>query len=81
MGEYPHEDHPQGEQQGTCEHKEAGVAVVAGEMLAERQALAALLLPSADNMAWILARWDAGSQAAFAARMNADRAPAQPRGS
>ncbi len=42
-----------------------------GERLTERQALAALLLPSADNMAWILARWDAGSQAAFVARMNA----------
>ena len=40
-------------------------------MLTERQALAALLLPSADNVAWILARWDAGSQAAFVARMNA----------
>jgi D-alanyl-D-alanine carboxypeptidase (penicillin-binding protein 5/6) len=36
-----------------------------------RQALEALLLPSADNMAWILARWDAGGQAAFVARMNA----------
>src|SRR5690349_17541729 len=47
------------------------VPVVAGEMLTERQALEALLLPSADNMAWILARWDAGSQAAFVARMNA----------
>jgi serine-type D-Ala-D-Ala carboxypeptidase (penicillin-binding protein 5/6) len=47
------------------------VAVAAGETLTERQALEALLLPSADNMAWILARWDAGSQAAFAARMNA----------
>jgi serine-type D-Ala-D-Ala carboxypeptidase (penicillin-binding protein 5/6) len=47
------------------------VAVAAGEMLTERQALEALLLPSADNMAWILARWDAGSQAAFVARMNA----------
>jgi D-alanyl-D-alanine carboxypeptidase (penicillin-binding protein 5/6) len=43
------------------------VPVVAGEMLTERQALEALLLPSADNMAWILARWDAGSQAAIAA--------------
>jgi serine-type D-Ala-D-Ala carboxypeptidase (penicillin-binding protein 5/6) len=43
----------------------------AGETITERQALEALLLPSADNMAWILARWDAGSQAAFAARMNA----------
>jgi len=47
------------------------VPVAAGEMLTERQALAALLLPSADNVAWILARWDAGSQAAFVARMNA----------
>ena len=47
------------------------VPVVAGEVLTERQALAALLLPSADNVAWILARWDAGSQAAFVARMNA----------
>jgi D-alanyl-D-alanine carboxypeptidase (penicillin-binding protein 5/6) len=47
------------------------VAVAAGEILTERQALEALLLPSADNMAWILARWDAGSQAAFVARMNA----------
>jgi D-alanyl-D-alanine carboxypeptidase (penicillin-binding protein 5/6) len=47
------------------------VPVAAGETITERQALEALLLPSADNMAWILARWDAGSQAAFAARMNA----------
>jgi D-alanyl-D-alanine carboxypeptidase (penicillin-binding protein 5/6) len=47
------------------------VAITAGETLTERQALEALLLPSADNMAWILARWDAGHQAAFAARMNA----------
>src|SRR5580692_8663023 len=47
------------------------VAVTAGETLTERQALEALLLPSADNMAWVLARWDAGGQAAFAARMNA----------
>jgi D-alanyl-D-alanine carboxypeptidase (penicillin-binding protein 5/6) len=46
------------------------VAVTAGEQLTERQALEALLLPSADNMAWILARWDAGSQAAFTAQMN-----------
>jgi serine-type D-Ala-D-Ala carboxypeptidase (penicillin-binding protein 5/6) len=47
------------------------VPVAAGETLTERQALEALLLPSADNTAWILARWDVGSQAAFVARMNA----------
>jgi D-alanyl-D-alanine carboxypeptidase (penicillin-binding protein 5/6) len=47
------------------------VPITAGERISERQALVALLLPSADNMAWILARWDAGSQGAFVARMNA----------
>ena len=47
------------------------VPVTAGEQITERQALEALLLPSADNMAWILARWDAGTQAAFTAQMNA----------
>jgi D-alanyl-D-alanine carboxypeptidase (penicillin-binding protein 5/6) len=47
------------------------VPVTAGEQISERQALEALLLPSADNMAWILARWDAGSETAFLARMNA----------
>lgn len=50
---------------------ESVVPVRAGEVLTERQALEALLLPSADNVAWILARWDAGSQAAFVGRMNA----------
>jgi D-alanyl-D-alanine carboxypeptidase (penicillin-binding protein 5/6) len=47
------------------------VAVAAGEAISERQALEALLLASADNMAWILARWDADSQDAFVAKMNA----------
>lgn len=40
------------------------VPVAGGEIITERQALEALLLPSADNMAWILARWDAGSAGA-----------------
>lgn len=47
------------------------VAVRAGEVLSEQQALEALLIPSADNVADILAAWDAGTQAAFVARMNA----------
>jgi D-alanyl-D-alanine carboxypeptidase (penicillin-binding protein 5/6) len=46
------------------------VEVRGGEQLTERQALVALLLPSANNIAYILARWDAGSQAAFVTRMN-----------
>ncbi|WP_432837803.1 D-alanyl-D-alanine carboxypeptidase family protein [Dactylosporangium sp. CA-092794] len=46
------------------------VKVVAGEVLTERQALQALLLPSANNVAHILARWDAGSSSAFVTKMN-----------
>ncbi|HEY2603638.1 MAG TPA: hypothetical protein VGI67_18920 [Thermoleophilaceae bacterium] len=50
---------------------ESVVSVVAGEQLTERQALQALLLPSANNIAVVLARWDAGSADRFVARMNA----------
>ncbi len=47
------------------------MSVAAGEQLTERQALQALLLPSANNIAAVLARWDAGSAERFVARMNA----------
>jgi serine-type D-Ala-D-Ala carboxypeptidase (penicillin-binding protein 5/6) len=47
------------------------VQVAAGEKLTERQALEAMLIPSGNNIAWMLARWDAGSQPAFVAKMNA----------
>jgi serine-type D-Ala-D-Ala carboxypeptidase (penicillin-binding protein 5/6) len=50
---------------------ESVVSVVAGEQLTERQALLALLLPSANNIAAVLARWDAGSEEGFVDRMNA----------
>ena len=46
------------------------VFVKSGEQLTERQALEALLLASADNVAKILARWDAGSIDAFVTKMN-----------
>jgi D-alanyl-D-alanine carboxypeptidase (penicillin-binding protein 5/6) len=46
------------------------VPVNAGESLTERQALDALLLPSANNVAQILARWDAGTTGAFVEDMN-----------
>ncbi len=52
-------------------HEESVVSISAGEKLTERQALEALLLPSANNIAAVLARWDAGSQERFVARMNA----------
>jgi serine-type D-Ala-D-Ala carboxypeptidase (penicillin-binding protein 5/6) len=51
--------------------RESVVSVAAGEELTERQALQALLLPSANNIAAVLARWDAGSVARFVVRMNA----------
>jgi D-alanyl-D-alanine carboxypeptidase (penicillin-binding protein 5/6) len=50
---------------------ESVVSVAAGEHLTELQALQALLLPSANNIAAVLARWDAGSVDRFVARMNA----------
>jgi D-alanyl-D-alanine carboxypeptidase (penicillin-binding protein 5/6) len=51
--------------------RESVVPTVAGEQLTERQALQALLLPSANNIAAVLARWDSGSGARFVAHMNA----------
>ncbi len=42
-----------------------------GETLCERQALEALMLPSANNIAALVARHDAGRISAFVARMNA----------
>jgi D-alanyl-D-alanine carboxypeptidase (penicillin-binding protein 5/6) len=52
------------------EQEESIVSVTDGEQLTERQALRALLLPSANNIAAVLARWDAGSAGRFVARMN-----------
>jgi D-alanyl-D-alanine carboxypeptidase (penicillin-binding protein 5/6) len=48
--------------------QESVVSIAAGEQLTELQAL---LLPSANNIAAVLARWDAGSAGRFVARMNA----------
>jgi serine-type D-Ala-D-Ala carboxypeptidase (penicillin-binding protein 5/6) len=50
--------------------QESVVTIAAGEQLTELQALQALLLPSANNIAAVLARWDAGSVDRFVARMN-----------
>jgi D-alanyl-D-alanine carboxypeptidase (penicillin-binding protein 5/6) len=50
------------------------IPVSAGETLTELQALEGLLIPSANNMAQVLARWDAGSEAAFVAKMNSEAA-------
>ena len=44
--------------------------VTAGESISEQQALEGLLVASADNVAVVLADWDAGSVTAFVAKMN-----------
>jgi len=49
---------------------ESSVAVKAGEQITERQALEAMMLASAGDMADILAMWNKGSVNAFAAEMN-----------
>src|SRR5262245_11217624 len=46
------------------------VAVQAGEQLSELQALEALLIPSGNNIASLVARWSAGSVGAMVQRMN-----------
>ncbi|MFE1897199.1 D-alanyl-D-alanine carboxypeptidase family protein [Streptomyces yangpuensis] len=41
-----------------------------GDKISEYDAIAALMIPSANNIARLLARWDAGSQEAFVKKMN-----------
>ena len=50
---------------------ESSIAIQAGETLTERQMLEALLTQSANDIAYSLAVWDAGSVAAFVVKMNA----------
>lgn len=50
---------------------ESVVKVQAGEQLTEFQALEALLIPSGNNIGVLLAKWDAGSEAALVIKLNA----------
>ena len=50
---------------------QANVLLQTGETLTERQMLEGLLVHSADDLAFALADWDAGSVPAFVAKMNA----------
>ncbi len=50
---------------------ESVVKVTAGERISEYEALEDALIASANNIARMLARWDAGSEAAFVKKMNA----------
>ena len=61
----------QDEVQDTAENQ-SGVAVAAGEQLNERQLLEALLIPSGNNIAQILAAQVADNETSFVAEMNAE---------
>ncbi|MGW4494280.1 D-alanyl-D-alanine carboxypeptidase [Streptomyces sp. NPDC004376] len=50
--------------------QESTVDVTAGDRITQREALQDILLASANNIARLLARWDAGSVDAFVAKMN-----------
>ncbi|MGW4699354.1 D-alanyl-D-alanine carboxypeptidase family protein [Streptomyces sp. NPDC004285] len=77
-------DHPiKGKQEGpeiTIDKKAADQAkathestaqVKEGQTYTEKELLELLMIPSANNVARLLARWDAGSEAAFVEKMNA----------
>jgi D-alanyl-D-alanine carboxypeptidase (penicillin-binding protein 5/6) len=56
--------------QADLQQKQSVVEVRSGEVLTEYQALQGMLVPSGNNIAETLARWDAGSVPAFVDRMN-----------
>ncbi|MFD4908075.1 hypothetical protein [Kitasatospora purpeofusca] len=49
---------------------ESRVTLTEGQQLSQYQALELLMLPSANNVARLLARWDSGSEEAFVKKMN-----------
>ncbi|WP_369271686.1 D-alanyl-D-alanine carboxypeptidase [Streptomyces sp. R11] len=51
--------------------QESTVDVTAGDEISQREALESILIASANNVARLLARWDAGSEKAFVEKMNA----------
>ncbi|MFF4304559.1 serine hydrolase [Streptomyces sp. NPDC001601] len=51
--------------------QESTVGVTAGDSITQREALESILIASANNVARLLARWDAGSEKSFVAKMNA----------
>jgi D-alanyl-D-alanine carboxypeptidase (penicillin-binding protein 5/6) len=57
--------------QARARKQQSVLAVHAGERLSEYKALQALLIPSANNIAALLAEWDARSVPRFVAKMNA----------
>ncbi|MER5210191.1 D-alanyl-D-alanine carboxypeptidase [Streptomyces sp. NPDC002838] len=51
--------------------QESTVDVTKGDTISQREALESILIASANNVARLLARWDAGSEKSFVEKMNA----------
>lgn len=55
---------------GLSAQNESTVDVKKGDTLSEKEAMQAIMIASANNVARLLARWDAGSEKAFTKKMN-----------
>ncbi|WP_461020344.1 D-alanyl-D-alanine carboxypeptidase [Streptomyces daliensis] len=56
---------------GLSAQNESTVEVKEGDKISQREAMEAIMIASANNVARLLARWDAGSEEAFVKKMNA----------
>ncbi|MBH1935295.1 D-alanyl-D-alanine carboxypeptidase [Streptomyces sp. AV19] len=62
---------PKAEQEGKAKDESAIRGLKAGQKFSEYDMLQMLLIPSGNNIARLLGRWDAGSEAEFVKKMNA----------
>ncbi|MER5873267.1 D-alanyl-D-alanine carboxypeptidase [Streptomyces sp. NPDC002044] len=60
----------EGKKNNSTDNESTLDTVKEGDKLTEYDAIAALMIPSANNIARLLARWDSGSQEAFVKKMN-----------
>ncbi|MDH6577686.1 serine hydrolase [Kitasatospora sp. MAP5-34] len=60
--------------QESSDADQSRVTLTEGQQLTQYEALEMLMLPSANNVARLLARWDAGTEDAFVKKMNAQAA-------
>ncbi|MFF4642556.1 serine hydrolase [Streptomyces sp. NPDC001389] len=57
--------------EGNSENESRIKSLTVGQKFSEQDMLKMMMIPSANNIARLLARWDSGSEAAFVAKMNA----------
>ncbi|MBT2480011.1 D-alanyl-D-alanine carboxypeptidase [Streptomyces sp. ISL-94] len=60
----------EGKKNNSTDNESTLDTVKEGDKISEYDAIAALMIPSANNIARLLARWDSGSQEAFVKKMN-----------